>query len=93
LSLEEQFFNLRKDVKEKTLKIIELANERNKIVLKIAKLKKDLNIPVKNKLVEEELRKAVLELCRKKDGDQEFSIKLLEILIDESIKLQEKELI
>jgi len=80
--------DLRKKLTEVTLEIFRLCGERLRLVEEIAEIKAREKIPIENMKVEEELRNKVLHLCKTCDLDEDFCLRLLEILLDESKRVQ-----
>ena len=84
---------LRREVASVTLEILRLCRRRNELAEKIAEIKMKLNLPVEDLSVEEDLRRRVLDLCRSEDMDESFCLKLLDLLIGESKRLQREKLL
>jgi len=84
---------LRREVASVTLEILRLCRRRNELAEKIAEIKMKLNLPVEDLSVEEDLRRRVLDLCRSEDMDENFCLKLLDLLIGESKRLQREKLL
>ena len=84
---------LRKEMASVTFEILRLCRRRNELAEKIAKIKMKLNLPVEDLSVEEDLRRKVLDLCRSEDMDESFCLKLLDLLLGESKRLQRKKLL
>lgn len=80
--------NLRSRVAELTLEIIRLSGERLALARKIGEIKAKSNMPIEDPLVEQELRSKVVDLSRKHNIDLNFSLKLLNLLIEESKRVQ-----
>jgi len=83
-SLEE----LREEIRQATVGIIRLTGERLSLAKKIGKLKRETGMPIEDLKAEEELRRLVLEKCQAYGVDRRFGLKLLNLLIDESKKVQ-----
>lgn len=81
---------LRKDITRVTLEIFRLCGERIRIAEKIGEIKSCSKLPVDNLHVEEELRNKVLEVCRENSVDTGFCVKLLDLLLQESKRVQEE---
>jgi len=78
----------RKDITSVTLEIFRLCGERLRIAEKIGDIKACRKLPVENLHVEEELRNKVLEVCRENSIDTGFCVKLLDLLLQESKRVQ-----
>jgi len=81
---------LRIDIRDVTSDIIFQVKKRMKLSEEIGEIKKRLNIDVQDERVEQDVRKAVLKLSDKIGIDPDFSRRLLNILLMESIRLQQK---
>ena len=71
-----------------TLEIIRLAGERLALAKKIGEIKAQRNMPIEDSRVEQELREKVAELSKKLNMDVNFSLNLLNLLIEESKRVQ-----
>ncbi len=83
-SLEE----LRDEVREATLGMIRLAGRRLELARRIGEIKRKRGLPVEDPEVEGELRRLVLEECRARGVDGRLGLRLLDLLIDESKRVQ-----
>ena len=83
---------LRKEMASVTFEILRLCRRRNELAEKIAEIKMRLNLPVEDLSVEEDLKRRTLEICRSQDMDEDFCLKLLNLLIGESKRLQREKL-
>jgi len=79
---------LRDRVAELTLEIIRLSGERLFLARKIGEIKAQNRMPVDDPSVESELRDKVIDLSRKYGIDINFSLKILNLLIEESKRVQ-----
>lgn len=79
---------LRERIADLTLEIIRLSNERLMLARKIGEIKARDGMPVDDPVVEGELRNKVIEFSRKHGIDLDFSLKLLDLLIEESKRVQ-----
>ena len=84
---------LRREIASVTFEILRLCSRRNKLAEKIAEIKMKMNLPIEDLSVEEDLRQRVLDLCRSEDMDDGFCLKLLDLLIGESKRLQREKLL
>jgi len=86
--LDEDLSGLRSEITRLTLEIIRLAGERLTLAKKIGEIKAQRNIPIEDPRVEQELREKVAELSKKLNMDVNFSLNLLNLLIEESKRVQ-----
>ena len=87
---EKELIKLRKEVNKTTMQIFKLIYKRQKICYKIGLLKKKFGLKIRKKDVEEKLKMEVLKYCKKYGLRKKFCLKILNLLILESIKEQEK---
>jgi len=85
---EEALKTLRDEMAKLTLKIIRLSGERLALAKKIGEIKAESNMPIEDSKVEQELRSRVIDLSRKCGVDINFSLKLLDLLLEESKRVQ-----
>jgi chorismate mutase len=83
-SLEE----LREDIRQATVEIIRLVGERLSLAKRIGRLKQEIGMPIEDLKAEEELRRLALKKCQAYGVDRHFCLKLLNLLIDESKRVQ-----
>jgi len=89
LSIElEDIKALRSEVARLTLEIIRLSGERLAIARKIGEIKAERNMPIEDPSVESELKDKVINLSREYGLDINFALKLLNLLIEESKRVQ-----
>lgn len=81
---------LRDRVVELTLEIIRLSSERLLLAKKIGEIKAKNRMPIEDPSIENELRNKVIDFSRKYGIDLDFSLKLLDLLIEESKRVQQK---
>ena len=86
--LDEDLSGLRSEIMKLTLEIIRLAGERLALAKKIGEIKAQRNMPIEDPRVEQELREKVVELSKKLNMDVNFSLNLLNLLIEESKRVQ-----
>ncbi len=79
---------LRKEITRVTLEIFRLCGERLQLAKKISEAKARENMPIENLEVEEKLRREVLDVCRTHGVDAGFCLRLLELMLDESKRIQ-----
>lgn len=79
---------LRAQVAEVTMKIIELAGRRNELAKEIGALKQLGSLPMEDERVEDGLVVQVLEECARVDLDRRTGLKILNALIAESKRVQ-----
>lgn len=80
--------NLRSDIERITLSIIDLVGQRNALVHDVAREKLRISSPLVNPSVERQIRAAVSDRCRLSGVDAGFGQRLLNQLMEESIRLQ-----
>ena len=79
---------LREEMQNITNQIMELVHDRMEIAKKIGNIKQQLKIEIEDEKVENDIKKAVLNLTKDIGMDVEFSGRLLSLLLSESVKLQ-----
>lgn len=84
----ERFKEIRDQIAEKTRVIAEAFCQRTLLASKIAALKAKLNLPIEDYLVEKGLAEQVRGVCIKYGLDPSKGLKLLNLLISESIAVQ-----
>ncbi|MHA1833150.1 MAG: chorismate mutase [Candidatus Baldrarchaeia archaeon] len=87
-NLMKELKDLRSKIMKLTLEIIRLSGERLTLAKKIGEIKAQNNMPIEDPLVEQELRRKVIDLSQKHNIDVNFSLKLLNFLIEESKRVQ-----
>ncbi len=87
---EKELIKLRKEVSKITIQIFKLIYKRQKLCYKIGLLKKKLGLNIRNKDIEKELKKEVLNYCKKYGLRENFCLKILNYLILESINEQKE---
>lgn len=86
----ERLDTLRGEVGEVTEEIIRLIGRRFSLVKEISDIKIRAGIPVRDLAVEEALRQRVAALCDKYGVKRELGLKILNLLIEESVRMQEE---
>ena len=79
---------LREEMRNITNQIIKLVHDRMEIAKKIGNIKQQLKIEIEDEKVENDIKKTVLKLTKDIGMDVEFSGRLLNLLLSESVKLQ-----
>lgn len=79
---------LRNKIDDITLHMLKLLKERTEIVKQIGQLKKTNGLNVFDEKREEQLRSKVSQLCKEINFDESIGKKLLNFLLNESIKVQ-----
>ncbi len=79
---------LREEIAKVTLEIIRLCGERLSLAERIGEIKARGNILIEDQRVEDELRRRVIEECRVHGIDSQFGLKILDLLIEESKRVQ-----
>ncbi|HZE77108.1 MAG TPA: aminotransferase class I/II-fold pyridoxal phosphate-dependent enzyme [Nitrososphaeraceae archaeon] len=80
---------LRTDVLDTTTEIIRQVKKRMQLSQQIGHLKARLNIDIRDEKVEHDVQKSILTLSKELGLDSEFSVKLLDLLLTESINIQQ----
>ena len=75
-------------IAEITCEIVRLCGERVRLVRRVGELKVRLGLGVEDREVEDRLRRLVLRECRSSGLSEEFGLKLLDLLLDESKRVQ-----
>ena len=79
---------LRERIAEVTLEILRLCGERFSLAKKIGEIKIRMKMPIENTEVEDKLKRKVLEECRVYGIDSHFGLKVLNLLLEESRRIQ-----
>jgi len=79
---------LREEMRNITNQIIKLVHDRMEVAKKIGNIKQQLKIEIEDEKVELDIKKTVLKLTKEIGMDVEFSGRLLNLLLSESVKLQ-----
>lgn len=79
---------LREEMRNITNNIIRLVQDRMEVAKKIGNIKQQLNIEIEDEKVENDIKKSVMEITKDIGMDVEFSGRLLNLLLLESVKLQ-----
>ena len=87
---DEKINDLRNEIEKITIKIIKLCMERLMLVKEIGKIKTQKSLPIENLQIEMKLKKKVDLLCKKYAVDSISYLKILEILLIESKKIQKE---
>jgi aspartate aminotransferase len=85
----EELSKLRAQIRDVTLEIIAKAHKRMELSERIGTIKGNLNIEIEDERVEQEIRRSVTEFSHKRGIDPAFSGRLLNILMMESVRLQQ----
>lgn len=83
--------NLRDKIDKITFDILRLFKERNDIVKEIGNLKNNLRMNITNEERENQLRVKVLALCKEIGLEEKMAMTMLNLLLNESIKIQSSE--
>lgn len=81
---------LRREIREVTEEIIRLIGKRFSLVMEIGDIKIRAGIPVRDLAVEETLRRRVAALCDKYGVKRDLGLRILNLLIEESVRMQEE---
>jgi chorismate mutase len=79
---------LQGEIREVTVDIIRFTGNRLFLARKIGELKRLRGLPIENFAVERRLRRLVVEKCRTHRVSESFGLKLLDLLINESKRIQ-----
>ena len=82
---------LRGDIREVTAEIMRYVKKRMEIARQIGEIKNHRGLDIVDEKTEEELRKSIMQLCAQIGLDIDVGIRLLNVLINESEKVQLKE--
>src|ERR687886_2741306 len=88
---EDDISRLRSEIRDITEKIIYQVHNRMQISERIGEIKSKLNVDVTDEKVEQDVRNSVLRLAKEIGMDAEFSGKLLNVMLTESVKLQQRQ--
>jgi aspartate aminotransferase len=91
MSSKEGLDKLRSEMRNITANIIYQVQRRMELSRQIGEIKTKLNIDVMDEKVEQEVRGSILKLSKEIGMDTEFSGRLLNILLIESVRLQQKQ--
>ena len=75
-----------------TQQIISLINERMEIAKEIGEIKQELSLNVIDDKIEQEIKNYILKESDKKGLDLEFAGRIINLLINESVKIQKSEI-
>jgi len=81
---------LRNEIRDVTVEIMRLAGRRSLLARKLGEAKRRKGLPMEDLEVERELKQFVLEKCREYEVERRFSIKLLNLLIDQAKQVQKE---
>ncbi len=87
----EKLDSLRNDMKIVTQNIISLINQRMEIAKKIGEIKSELQLRVVDDKVEQEIKNYILHNSNNKELDPEFLGRIINMLIKESVSIQNNE--
>jgi len=79
---------LREEIRQVTVEILRLTGERLSLAKKIGKVKRETGMPIEDLKIEEELKRLTLEKCQAYGVDSRFGLKLLNLLMGESKRVQ-----
>ena len=81
---------LRGEIREVTTEIMKYVKKRMEIAKQIGEIKREKGLDVVDEKTEEELRKSIMQLCSQIDLETDVGIRLLNVLINESERVQLK---
>jgi len=79
---------LREEIAKVTLEIVRLCGRRFILAGRIGEVKAAMGLPLEDRRVEEGLRRMILEECKLLGLSEEFGTNLLNLLIEESKRIQ-----
>ncbi|MCP8306603.1 MAG: aminotransferase class I/II-fold pyridoxal phosphate-dependent enzyme [archaeon] len=79
---------LREEVRDVTNEIIRLTGLRFSLTKEIDRIKRSMKLPVVDYKVERDLKSSIIDACKKYDVDERFGLRLLNLLIDEAVRMQ-----
>lgn len=79
---------LREEVREVTNEIIRLTGLRFSLTKEIDRIKRSIKLPVVDYKVERDLKSSIIDACNKYNVDEHFGLRLLNLLIDEAVRMQ-----
>jgi aspartate aminotransferase len=88
VSRDKELEDLREEIRKVTAEIIRLCGKRLSLAEKVGELKLQKCLPIEDSDVEEELKQAILENCRLYGVSAELGIRFLDLLLEESKRLQ-----
>ena len=88
--VDDKLDDLRDDMKTITQQIISLINKRMEIAKQIGHIKNELNLDVVDGKVEQDIKNYILKYSNNNGLDPEFSCRILNLLINESVIIQNK---
>ena len=88
---EDDISRLRSEIRDITEKIIYQVHNRMQFSKRIGEIKSKLNVDVTDEKVEQDVRNSVLRLAKEIGMDAQFSGKLLNVILTESVKLQQRQ--
>ncbi|MCX8171023.1 MAG: chorismate mutase [Candidatus Bathyarchaeota archaeon] len=83
---------LRDEVAKLTFEIIRLSGMRLTLAKKIGEIKAQNNMPIEDPAIEKELKVKVIDFSRRHGIDEGFSLKILDLLLEESKRVQREAL-
>jgi aspartate aminotransferase len=87
--MSEPLENIRKRIREIDDQIVQLSGDRLEFVKEIGKIKKRQNLPITNLKVESKVIKKSIDRAKAIGLDESFTKKLMNLIIAESVKIQE----
>lgn len=88
MSSENSLNALRTDLAEITLRIFDLCANRLVLARKIGEIKSQKNLSIESPRVEQDLKKKVLHICKSRNMNEDFCLRMLELLLEESKRVQ-----
>ena len=89
---EENLDVLREKIKKITVEIIRLTGKRLSLARKIGKIKSQKKLQIEDPNIEEDLKRIIVKECQIFKVDNRFGLKLVNLLINESKRVQKEAL-
>ncbi|MCQ6253713.1 chorismate mutase [Methanocaldococcus sp.] len=86
----EKLSEIRKRIDEIDNQILKLIAERNSLAKEVAKVKKELGIPINDPDREKYIYNRIRKLCKEHNVNEDVGIKIFQILIEHNKYLQKK---
>ena len=83
---------LRDEIAAVTFEILRLCRKRIELARRIATVKSKRSLPIEDLEVERSLKRRVIDFCHANNLNEKFCIKLFELLINESKRVQKEEI-
>jgi chorismate mutase len=88
LIVESDLDELRKEIQQITLEIMNLAGRRLQLSKEIGEIKNKQGIPIENLEIEKQLKQAVVKACKEFGFSVDFFIELTDLLVSQAKRIQ-----